>query len=212
MSLDLPDALIEILILPLTELFLAVSGSDRAAAKADALKLIEAYDPKTVIELRLAVRVGLLNVRANQAISHASTPGLPPPVATRLTGHGLSLIREADKAERRLETRKAERPQTPEEQVPEGQKPEGQKPEEQVPEGQTPEERRQQAPEPDLGAEAPSRDPATVAAEIRQITTHAEANGIPFVKAYKQRKIEQREARRQERDARLQAASYPGIP
>lgn len=202
MSLDLPDALIEILILPLIELFLAVSGSDRAAAKADALKLIEAYEPKTVIELRLAVRVGLLNVRANQAISHASTPGLPPPVATRLTGHGLSLIREADKAERRLETRRAERPHTPE----------GQKPEEQVPEGQTPQERRQQAPEPDLGAEAPSRDPATVAAEIKQITTHAEANGIPFVKAYKQRKIEQREARRQERDARLQAASYPGIP
>jgi hypothetical protein len=188
MSLDLPDALIETLILPLIELFLAVAGSDKATAKADALKLIEAHDPKTVIELRLAVRVALFNIRANQAISQASTPGLPPAAATRLTGHGLSLIREADKAERRLEIGRAERPEAQEERH-----------------------HQPSAPEPDLGVEAPSRDPAIVAEEIKQITTQAEANGIPFVKAYKLRKMEQREARRQERDARLLAASPPGI-
>ena len=183
MSLDLPDSLIETLILPLIELFLAVTGGDKATAKANALKLVEVHDPKTVIELRLAVRIELFNILANQAISQACPPDLPPLVAVRLMTGGLSLIREADKAERRLEKLKAERPQAQEE-----------------PQHQA------TMPEPGPDDESPSRNPATVAEEIKQITAHAEANGIPFVKAYKQRKMEQRLARREEREARLQAA------
>ena len=158
-----------------------------ATAKANALKLIEAHDPKTVIELRLAVRIELFNISANQTISRACPSDLPPLIATRVTTGALSLIREADKAERRLEKLKAARPQAQEE-----------------PQHQAP------VSDPYRDAESPSRDPHVVAEEIKQITAHAEASGIPFVKAYKQQRLEKRLAIRRERDARLQAATQPG--
>jgi hypothetical protein len=190
MSLDLPDSLIETLILPLTALLLAASGNDNATAKANALKLIEVHDPTTVIELRLAVRIELFNIRANQTASEAGTRDLSPEIATRVTAGAISLTREADKAERRLEKLKTARPQAQEEPRTQSFSP---------------------ASDPDPERESPLRDPQAVAEEIKQITVHAQANGLPFAKAYKQRKLEKRLALRQERDARLQAASQPAI-
>jgi hypothetical protein len=100
---DLPQLLLQNLLLPLTELFLPLSGNNKDVAWDNATDATTSFDPRTPNEFRLATRIVIFNIRANQLTAQSADPSLPPAVAIRMSQCALSYIREADKAERRLE-------------------------------------------------------------------------------------------------------------
>ena len=103
MQHDLPQLLLQKLLLPLTELFLPLSGNNTDAAWDNATDATTSFDPRTPNEFRLATRIAIVNIRANQLAAQSADPSLPPAVAIRMSQCALSYMREADKAERRLE-------------------------------------------------------------------------------------------------------------
>ena len=120
---DIPEGLMQIILLPLIGELLPVVGNDQDRAWQSAEAATMSFNPQTLIEFRLAVRVALFNIQANKLTAEANAPSLTPSCAIRMRLCALSYAREADKAERRLETLQAARveeekqqfgPETPE--------------------------------------------------------------------------------------------------
>ncbi len=169
----LPAALVHRLLLPLVKLLLPTSDNDLAAAQATAQALIEDFNPRTGLELRLAVRISLFSLESGSALVQASEPGRSANQIIQCRRSALALIKEADKAERRLEQLRAS--------------------------GAQPEE------------PAPAEEEAIEAlvTEFEQRVSETRPAGP---KPYKLRKIEQRLAKRRERDARMATPSFMTPP
>lgn len=186
---DLPEGLMQLLLLPLIEELLPVVGSDRDRAWQSAETATMSFNPRTLIEFRLAVRVALFNIQANKLTAEANAPGLTPSCAIRMRLCALSYAREADKAERRLEKLQAahvkEEKQQPGPEVPKAEIPQVDAPPAEIPPAENP------------PAEVPSAEPSEKA------TAQAVAAPIP---AYKLLKQERRLAKQRERAARMALA------
>ena len=181
----LPEPLLKTLLRPLVALLFEAAEEDPKAAWDSAIDAVSLYNPQTTIELRLAVRITVLNILGNQACVEASNKELPIDRSLRLSNGALALIRAADKAEVRLEQRKAARA-------------EGQEPVED--------------PEELTETESPRIENAiALLDETKVVSAHAAIHGVTWNQAYKQRKLEKRLAKRQEREARMQAQST-GLP
>ncbi len=77
-------------------------GDVDAARHADAATL-SAYDPQTEAELRLAAWIISFSLQSGEALAQAVDPDMAQPRVLRLRTGAVSLSREAEKAERRLE-------------------------------------------------------------------------------------------------------------
>jgi hypothetical protein len=169
---DIPEGLMQAILLPLIEELLPVVGNDKDRAWQSAEAATMSFNPQTLIEFRLAVRVALFNIQANKLTAGANAPSLTPSCAIRMRLCALSYAREADKAERRLEKLQAVRME---------------------------EEKQQPDPE-GLEAEIPRTEPPEKATS--PATSPATAQAATPIPAYKQLKQERRLAKQRERAAR----------
>jgi hypothetical protein len=87
----------------LTLLVLTGANGDMEAARQAAGQMLESYDPQTESELRLAASIISFSLHSLEALSQAATPEMPMTKILRLRSGAVSLSRESDKAERRLE-------------------------------------------------------------------------------------------------------------
>jgi hypothetical protein len=181
---NLPEGLMQAILLPLINELLPIVGNDQDAAWEAAEAATLSFNPRTVNEFRLAVGVALYNILGNRLTAEASKPGLTPACSIRMHRCALYYIREADKTERRLEKRQAARPEEPEAETIQ--------------------------PEP---VAAPVEATTTVDAANTEApapkAAQASADTIP---AYKQLKQERRLAKQRERDARLKAQAEAHRP
>ena len=106
---DLPQSLMQALLLPLIDELSPIVGHDKDAAWEAAEAATMSLNPQSVLEFRLAVRVALFNILANRLTFEANATSLTPACSIRMRQCALSYAREADKAERRLEKKQAAR-------------------------------------------------------------------------------------------------------
>jgi hypothetical protein len=185
---DIPQKLLQALLRPLMTLLLPFSNDDKDAAWDDAIAATTSFEPRTILEFRLAARIAVHSIRANQCAAKAAEPRLPVSEAIRLSQCGLSYTRDADKAERQLEKLQAARL----------------KEEQAQPETE-------EIPTPDQDIIDQAEPPAT--AQLEQPT--AAQDPIPqtaTIPAYKLLKQLRRQAKQEERDARMQAQSQGPAP
>lgn len=103
MLANLPVVILNTILNRLATLFLSGAGGDIAAARDAALQMLAAYDPETVHELRLAAQIVSFSFHALEALGQAADPDQPLSRGIRLRGSAVSLSRESDKAQLRLE-------------------------------------------------------------------------------------------------------------
>jgi len=166
---DLPEALIQTILHQIACLLLQGAGGNMEAARQAAATMLRVHAPLTEQELRLAARIVAFSLQAGEALAQAADPEMPINRVLRLRNGAVSLTREADKAERRLEKlREARLQNLPEEPEP--------------------------LPEPE---ESPRTEATTALIEDnRKIAAYAKAHGLSFTEALKQRRREQRLAAR----------------
>jgi hypothetical protein len=99
----LPTAILDTILSYLTTLFLPGTAGDFTAARRAAGQMLAAYQPRTEDELRLAAAIVSFSLQALDSLSQAASPDLPLTKILRLRGSAVSLSRESDKAQRRLE-------------------------------------------------------------------------------------------------------------
>jgi hypothetical protein len=99
----LPAAILETVLKRLATLFLSGAGGDITTARHAAAEMLAAYQPETAQELRLAALLVCFSFHALEALSQAADPDLPLTKILRLRGSAVSLNRESDKAQRRLD-------------------------------------------------------------------------------------------------------------
>jgi hypothetical protein len=174
---DLPEALLKTILHQIAILLLDGAGGDMEAAWAAAASTLRAYDPQTEQEVRLAAQIVAFSLQACEALAQAADPDMPLTRILRLRTGAVSLSREAEKAERRLEKlREARLQNLPEEPEP-------------LPE--------------------PVRIEKTTALieDNRKVAAYAQAKGLTWTQALKQRQREQRLADRHRKQAlKAQAA------
>ncbi len=100
---NLPVVIQETILTRLATLFLVGAGGDLAAAREAAAQLLAEYCPKTANELRLAAQIVSFSLHALEALSQASAPDISLSRTLRLRGSAVSLNRESEKAQRRLD-------------------------------------------------------------------------------------------------------------
>jgi hypothetical protein len=166
---DLPEAFLQTILHQIALLLLEGAGGDMEAARQAAALTLGSYDPRTETELRLAARVISFSLQAGEALAQAADPEMPLNRVLRLRTGAVSLTREAEKAERRLEKLREARmddvaPAT------------------------------DLIPEP----ESPRVEKTTALIDDnRKVAAYAKANGLTWTEALKQRRREQRLAERQ---------------
>jgi len=177
---DLPEAFLQTILHQIALLLLPGAAGNMEAARQAAAATLSAYDPRTEAELRLAARIVSFSLQALEALAQAADPEMPLTRVLRLRTGAVSLSREAEKAERRLEKLREGRVVGEAEHLP----------------------------EPEVLGE-PARIEKTTALmdDNRKVAAYAKAHGLSWSEAMKQRRREQRlTERRQKQQARAQAA------
>ncbi len=170
---DLPEALLQTILHQIALLLLQGAGGDMETARHAAASTLSTYDPQTETELRLAARIVGFSLQAGEALAQAADPEMPLNRVLRLRTGAVSLIREAEKAERRLEKLRESRLL--------GYADESAPP-----------------PEP----ESPRIVNTTALIEDnRKVAAYAQAHGLTWAEAMKQRRREQRLAERRSRQS-----------
>jgi len=171
--IDLPDALLHTILHQIAILLLRGANNDIEAARQAAAVVVGAHMPQTEQELRLAARIVAFSLQAGEALAQAANPELPLTRVIRLRTGAVSLTREAEKAERRLEKlREARLRGLPEE------------------------------PEPLPQAESPRVEKTTALIEdTRKVAAYAQAHGLSWSEAHRQRNREKRLAERRAKEA-----------
>ncbi|HVY17359.1 MAG TPA: hypothetical protein VHB27_19200 [Rhodopila sp.] len=104
---DLPAVFLRTVIRHIAVLLLEGANGDYDEAWEGAETLILGHNPQTEAELRLVYRVIAFNLQAGEALAQAVQPDMPLNRILRLRTGAVSLAREATKAERALEKRRA---------------------------------------------------------------------------------------------------------
>ncbi len=100
---NLPAAITQTILAQLAPLFLNGAGGDPTAARHAASRTLAAYQPETPSELRLAANIISFSFHALEALAQATTPDMSLNKILRLRGSAVSLSRESEKAQRRLD-------------------------------------------------------------------------------------------------------------
>jgi hypothetical protein len=103
LATTLPAAILETILTRLAALFLTGAAGDLTAARHAAAQMLGAYRPETEDEFRIAANIIGFSFHALEALGQAAAPGLPITRILRLRGSAVSLSRESQKAERRLD-------------------------------------------------------------------------------------------------------------
>jgi hypothetical protein len=177
MPANLPTAFLDILILPLANMLMDASGKDGQTAMNNAMAAIKAFHAVNEAEIRLAIRIATFSIQANIALAQANMPNLPLQVVVRLRQGAVTLIREADKAERRLEKLQDARKK-----------------------GET-----LPAEPPQQQEKSSVQRAQNLIQDIEETIALAKAESIPANQAYRLKNLEKRRIKQQEREARLQA-------
>jgi hypothetical protein len=98
-----PPAILETILTRLAALFLAGAAGDSTAARQAAAQMLASYHPETEDEIRLAANIILFSFQAMEALSQAATPDIPVTRVMKLRSGAVSLSRQSQKAEQRLE-------------------------------------------------------------------------------------------------------------
>ncbi|HET6606152.1 MAG TPA: hypothetical protein VFG62_05760 [Rhodopila sp.] len=176
---DLPEALLQTILHQIALLLLAGANGDMDAARHAAAATLSTYAPRTEAELRLAARIVSCSLQAGEALAQAADPEMPLTRVLRLRSGAVSLNREADKAECRLEKLRSAQPQDA------------------APEAE---------PAPTTEPRIIEKTTALIE-DNRSVAAYAKAHGLSFTEALRQRRREQRLAeRRRKQDAKAQAA------
>jgi hypothetical protein len=167
----IPAAWKKTLIVPLVRIMFDGADGDLQSAWDQAIQLVQCHAPKTEQELRMFVRMTILNAQANLSFAESVDPNATRPQAIRLRTNGLALAKAADKAEQRfrqLQTARAQKARnaapTPEETP-------------------TSEEAPEKAPEPKKSPQ-PAPKPRTAQEEGRAISAYARKNNIAYAEAW----------------------------
>jgi hypothetical protein len=99
----LPAAILETILARLALLFLTGAAGDMTAARQAAAQMLAAYHPETEDELRLAASIVGFSFQALEALGQAATQDMPLTRVLRLRGSAVTLNREANKAQNRLD-------------------------------------------------------------------------------------------------------------
>jgi hypothetical protein len=175
----LPEAFLQTILHQIALLLLQGAGGDMEAARHAAAGTLSAYDPRTEAELRLAARIISFSLQSGEALAQAADPEMPLTRVLRLRTGAVSLSREAEKAERRLEVLREARQQNIIEDA-----------------------------EPLPDAESPRIEKTTALIEDnRKIAAYAEANGLTWTEALAQRRRKQRLAERRGKQAKQAKAA-----
>jgi hypothetical protein len=176
---NLPEAFLQTFIHQIALLLLNGAGGDMEAALHAAKATIASYNPRNETELRLAARIISFSLQSGEALAQAADPQMPLTRVLRLRTGAVSLAREAEKAERRLEKRR-----------------------------EAPIDEPAAAPEPVAEPEPPRVEKTTaLIADNRKVAAYAKAHGLTWTQAYNQRNRELRLAERQRKQqARANAA------
>jgi hypothetical protein len=176
---DLPEALLRTVLHQIALLLLNGAGGDMEAARQAAAVTLSAYAPRTEVELHLAARIVSFSLQSLEALAQAANPEMPLTRVLRLRTGAVSLSREAEKAERRLEKLRENRAT----------------------------EEAEDLPEPEFPEAAGIEKATALIDDNRKIAAYAQAHGLTWSQAMKQRRREQRLAeRRQKEQTRAQAA------
>ncbi len=180
---DLPEAFLQTILHQIAQLLLEGAGGDMDTARHAAAATLSAYDPQTEAELRLAARIIGFSLQAGEALAQAADPDMPLTRVLRLRTGAVSLSREAEKAERRLEKLRNDRAQDGVDEA-------------------------EFLPEPEAPRESGRVEKTTALIEDnRKVAAYAEAHGLTWSEAMKQRRRDQRLAeRRRKQEMRAQAA------
>ena len=180
---NLPEAFLQTILHQIAMLLFEGAGGDMEAARHAAAATLNAYDPQTEAEIRLAARIISFSLQAGEALAQAADPDMTLTRVIRLRSGAVSLSREAEKAERRLERLREERLLDLTEAT-------------------------EASPEPEALTESPRIEKTTALIEDkRKVAAYAEAHGLTWSEALKQRQREQRLAERhRKQEARAQAA------
>jgi hypothetical protein len=180
---DLPHALVRTILHQIAVLLLRGAGGDMEAARQAAAVTVGVHMPQTEQELRLAARIVGFSLQAGEALAQAANPELPLTRVIRLRTGAVSLTREAEKAERRLEKLREARLQgLPEE------------------------------PEPLPQASPRVEKAAALVEDTRTVAAYAKAHGLSWTEANRQRNRDKRLAERRAKEAaRAEALAAPAF-
>lgn len=110
LAMTLPTATLETILPRVAAIFLEGAGGDQTAARLAAIEMLAGYHPDTAEELRVAAKIVIFSFQALEALAQAALPNMPLPLVLLLRSGSVSLSRESEKAERRLDRlRKARR-------------------------------------------------------------------------------------------------------
>src|ERR1700722_13377330 len=165
----LPEAFLQTILHQIALLLLQGAGGDMDAARHAAAGTLSAYDPRTEAELRLAARIISFSLQAGEALAQAADPEMKLTHVLRLRTGAVSLSREAEKAERRLEKLREARQQN---------------------------EDLDPLPEPESPR---IENTTALIEDNRKVAAYAETHGLTWSEAMKQRRREQRLAAPQRR-------------
>ena len=99
----LPPAILETILTRLAALFLAGAAGDQVAARQAAAQMLGSYHPATADEIRIAANIIIFTFQAMEALGQAATPDIPITRVMKLRSSAVSLNRQSQKAEQRLE-------------------------------------------------------------------------------------------------------------
>ncbi|HEY8288887.1 MAG TPA: hypothetical protein VIG49_06435 [Acetobacteraceae bacterium] len=181
---DLPKALLMTVVQQIAILLLPGANGDMDAATDAAMQTLMGYHPETEAEFRLAARSIACSLQALEALAQAVNPELPLLRVLRLRSGAVSLNREAEKADRRLEKLRQDR-LTGVEPTPEP------------------------VPEPDPPVLVKT---TALIEDNRKVASYAKAHGLTFTQALSQRQRDLRLAERQRKQAaRGNQSSVPAL-
>jgi hypothetical protein len=173
-----PAAILETVLSHLAALFLTGAGGDLNGARQAASQALAAYHPETETELRLTATIVGFGFHALEALGQATTEGMSLSRILRLRGSAVSLSRESQKAERRLDQLQQARRQSVQ---------------------------AQSQPEP---AQPEAKTALTLPKDTPETTVAAKTNGLTWTQAYEQRQRDIRIAASLKRaEARVAAQS-----
>jgi hypothetical protein len=103
LTASLPQAVLETILLRLSALFLIGAAGDAVAARQAAAHMLDSHHPETAEEVSVAANVIIFNFQALEALSQAATPNMPITRVMSLRSGAVSLSRQSQKTEQRLE-------------------------------------------------------------------------------------------------------------
>jgi hypothetical protein len=154
---DIPQGWQKALMVPLVSMMFERTSVETDDAWKQTIAYVRGFSPETEVEIRLIVRMAILNLQANHASMLSMHPETTVSQSIRLHANAVALAKAADQAETRLRQIQAAR--------------------------MTRAQSQQAAPKPEA-PKAPAAQPQTTKEEARGISEFARKNGMTYAQAW----------------------------